>query len=350
MGRGQQREGLLGTEKSRRIFLNSLCTVIGIVCEILAGRYIGTTLLLITLPVLVLLGVVVWWPPVKKSLKVFRSISFGLVSLLFLVVALLSGDILGPSCTARGKVLDSKGDPCKGADASVRVGDVGIGTVTDDAGQFHVEGLSSKHYPVLIFHVEGEEAETGEYDIPADSSNQVPTVCNLPPRKEKILSFEPIRFDEGASSLEGNEEGMAILRRIAEIMVKDPGVWLQDWGFCSKTGREEYNIGLGAKRAQSVEDYIIAQGISSCRIVKTTYGWSKPLDPRNNPHANYLNRRAECRLVLSGSRYDAFRKFSEPLASSFGQAPFRVSLGQDIFPFTLQPDNNLITAKTLLGK
>ena len=48
-------------------------------------------------------------------------------------------------------------------------------------------------------------------------------------------------------------------------------------GHCDSRGTIEYNLALGAKRAKSVKDWLVGQGISADRISTISYGKELPL-------------------------------------------------------------------------
>ena len=56
--------------------------------------------------------------------------------------------------------------------------------------------------------------------------------------------------------------------------------------------------GLPAKRAASVREYLVQQGISSDSIVATGFGKTSPVATNETPEGRQQNRRVE--LVLSG--------------------------------------------------
>lgn len=64
-------------------------------------------------------------------------------------------------------------------------------------------------------------------------------------------------------------------------------------GHCDERGSNEYNIALGDRRAQSVRDYMIRQGINPDRIITRSFGEEKPLDLRQSNRSFALNRRVE---------------------------------------------------------
>jgi peptidoglycan-associated lipoprotein len=76
--------------------------------------------------------------------------------------------------------------------------------------------------------------------------------------------------------------------------------WLQSYGQYSFTveghaderGTREYNIALGAKRAQTVRDYLASRGVSPQRIRTISYGKERPVAVCNDISCWSQNRRA----------------------------------------------------------
>jgi peptidoglycan-associated lipoprotein len=64
-------------------------------------------------------------------------------------------------------------------------------------------------------------------------------------------------------------------------------------GFADERGTEEYNRGLGERRAQSVRTYLISLGISPARLQTVSFGEELPADPGHNESAWARNRRVK---------------------------------------------------------
>ena len=62
-------------------------------------------------------------------------------------------------------------------------------------------------------------------------------------------------------------------------------------GHCDNRGSEEYNIALGAKRAQSAKDYLVTLGIAANRISTISYGKELPLCTEQTDDCWARNRR-----------------------------------------------------------
>ncbi|CAL8975788.1 peptidoglycan-associated lipoprotein Pal [Rhodoplanes serenus] len=76
--------------------------------------------------------------------------------------------------------------------------------------------------------------------------------------------------------------------------------WLQNYaqyaftieGHADERGTREYNIALGARRAQAVRDYLISRGISAQRMRTISYGKERPVAVCNDISCWSQNRRA----------------------------------------------------------
>ncbi len=62
-------------------------------------------------------------------------------------------------------------------------------------------------------------------------------------------------------------------------------------GHCDERGTREYNIALGERRANAVQDYLVAQGVNPARIVTISWGKEKPVANGSNEEAWRQNRR-----------------------------------------------------------
>ena len=61
-------------------------------------------------------------------------------------------------------------------------------------------------------------------------------------------------------------------------------------GHADERGTRQYNIALGAKRANSVRDFLVSLGVEPTRLTTVSYGKERPIDPRSNPEGWSRNR------------------------------------------------------------
>ncbi|WP_347267452.1 peptidoglycan-associated lipoprotein Pal [Paracoccus sp. (in: a-proteobacteria)] len=63
-------------------------------------------------------------------------------------------------------------------------------------------------------------------------------------------------------------------------------------GHADEQGTREYNIALGARRANSVQEYLISQGVAAGRLRTVSYGKERPLAVCSTEECYSRNRRA----------------------------------------------------------
>jgi peptidoglycan-associated lipoprotein len=96
-------------------------------------------------------------------------------------------------------------------------------------------------------------------------------------------------------------DAQPILAAQAAWLKKYPAVAVRIEGNCDERGTREYNLALGARRANAVRDFLVAQGIQGGRITTISYGKEKPIDPGSGEEADQHNRNGHTAIV-SGAR------------------------------------------------
>ena len=97
-------------------------------------------------------------------------------------------------------------------------------------------------------------------------------------------------------SVELEPEAQEILKKNAEWLKANPKTRVEVEGHCDDIGSAEYNLALGAKRAQTAKDFLVSQGIASDRLVTISYGKEAPACFEGTEECRVKNRRA--RFVL----------------------------------------------------
>src|SRR5262249_2084076 len=117
-----------------------------------------------------------------------------------------------------------------------------------------------------------------------------PTVppAALPPAVRAVLRDLHFEFDRWELTAEARKT----LEEMAAALKAYPSLRLLIEGHADERGTAEYNLALGARRAQSAKDYLVSLGIEPGRLDTISYGEERPLDPNHNEVAWALNRRA----------------------------------------------------------
>jgi peptidoglycan-associated lipoprotein len=97
-------------------------------------------------------------------------------------------------------------------------------------------------------------------------------------------------FETDSSEL--TAQSRATLDKQAQWLQAYPSYMFTIEGHADERGTREYNIALGARRAQAVRDYLAARGISASRMRTVSYGKERPVAVCNDISCWSQNRRA----------------------------------------------------------
>jgi peptidoglycan-associated lipoprotein len=99
-----------------------------------------------------------------------------------------------------------------------------------------------------------------------------------------------IFFDFDQYSL--SDDAIAVLNKNGAALNERPAIRFIIEGHCDERGSDKYNLALGDRRAQTVRQYLISNGISMDRIDTISYGEERPFVQGQNEEAWSKNRRA----------------------------------------------------------
>ena len=96
-------------------------------------------------------------------------------------------------------------------------------------------------------------------------------------------------------------QAQSTLARQAAWMQEYPDVDILLAGNCDERGTREYNLALGARRAEAARAYLVSLGVDGSRITTVSYGKERPIDPRSTEEAWSLNRNSTTTIQSVGS-------------------------------------------------
>jgi peptidoglycan-associated lipoprotein len=96
-------------------------------------------------------------------------------------------------------------------------------------------------------------------------------------------------------------DAQPLLGAQADWLKRYPAVAVRIEGNCDQRGTREYNLALGARRANAVRDFLVSHGLEPGRITTISYGKEKPVDAGSGDEADQHNRNAHT-AVVSGAR------------------------------------------------
>ena len=86
----------------------------------------------------------------------------------------------------------------------------------------------------------------------------------------KDIYFDFDRYDLRADARD-------VLKANADWLKQNPSATIEIEGHCDERGTAEYNLALGAKRAQSAKDYLTTLGVDAQRLSTISYGQEIPV-------------------------------------------------------------------------
>jgi peptidoglycan-associated lipoprotein len=96
-------------------------------------------------------------------------------------------------------------------------------------------------------------------------------------------------FDFNKYDIRGDERTTA--SSDAQFLLQHPELKVVVEGHCDDRGSEEYNLGLGDNRAQTIKAYLVQSGVPADRIRTISYGKEKPFCTENDEQCWQQNRR-----------------------------------------------------------
>lgn len=151
----------------------------------------------------------------------------------------------------------------------------------------------------------GPTASSGETDTgvrgPGEVSSSDTSGLPVPGSAQDFVinAGELVYFDTDSFTL--REDAKPVLDAQSNWLRKYPAVRVRIEGNCDERGTREYNFALGARRANSVRDYLVGRGVAAGRIATISYGKERPIDGGSNEDAWSRNRNART-AITEGAR------------------------------------------------
>jgi peptidoglycan-associated lipoprotein len=102
-------------------------------------------------------------------------------------------------------------------------------------------------------------------------------------RNVRDIYFDYDKYDIRPDAVPVLQQDADFLRRYSQVNIVIEG-------HCDERGSEEYNIGLGERRASATKDYLVSLGVNADRIRTLSYGKDKPVCTESNEECWQRNR------------------------------------------------------------
>jgi peptidoglycan-associated lipoprotein len=137
---------------------------------------------------------------------------------------------------------------------------------------------------------DGLDAGTDTAQVDNGKNNGMSLELNGDSDSNKAGSLKTVYFDYNSAAIAGSTKDA--LNTNAEFLKTNASVKVQVEGHCDERGSVQFNLALGEKRAKSVRDYLVAQGVASGRVSIISLGKEKPVSFGHDEESWSKNRRA----------------------------------------------------------
>jgi len=105
----------------------------------------------------------------------------------------------------------------------------------------------------------------------------------------KVNVGDTVHFAYNEYNVEDQDK--STLQKQATWLSRYPGVQLTIEGDCDERGTREYNLALGARRANAVKEYLVSLGVNNARLQTVSYGKERPICTQSSEDCYAQNRR-----------------------------------------------------------
>lgn len=141
-------------------------------------------------------------------------------------------------------------------------------------------------------------ATTSEEDMAEEQATQeqglvgaAPDEGVTPVEEEEMVELDRVFYFDFDSSVLKPDARAALTAWAERFKNNSESIRLE--GHADERGSREYNMALGERRANAVEDFLVLQGVPRSRIETVSYGEERPAALGSNEQAWSQNRRVE---------------------------------------------------------
>lgn len=120
------------------------------------------------------------------------------------------------------------------------------------------------------------EPQVGSVETPDVDESQLDGDMFVPGSQEDLENAAGSRVFFGYDRYDLSAEAQDTLRGQAEWLLNYPSVNIVVEGHADERGTREYNLALGARRAEATKSFLTALGVSASRVRTISYGKERP--------------------------------------------------------------------------
>ena len=192
-----------------------------------------------------------------------------------------------------------------------------------------------------------EDGIPDKYDLCPEMPGSFEAGCPDLTEKEKQIINEVsnnLAFDAGSDRL--SRSSYSSLSKLAVLLIQNPTMFLEIHGYASSEGGTSYNLGLSARRAKKVEQFLLSKRVDQNSLIMRFSGEEFPIASNDSEEGRKKNRRVELsvKFHLKDNAYVVSMEnaYSEALRVLHGKSSV-----DDIWIEPIQNNNNVIEDQNL---
>lgn len=190
--------------------------------------------------------------------------------------------------------VNSNGEPKPGEKISFTAEDGKVwSVVTNDLGLAQLLIPKGSKYTITYMTLEGNN-EYSQIEIP-DAEGRVQFDLKLEFEPPKVYTLKNVTFETGSSVVRSSS--YPSLDQLVELMEIKSTMGIEISGHTDNVGDPIKNQQLSQKRANSVREYLIRNGISADRVSAVGHGQDRPVASNGSELGRQENRRTEVRIL-----------------------------------------------------
>lgn len=113
--------------------------------------------------------------------------------------------------------------------------------------------------------------------------------------EQSSVRLEGVTFELNSAEL--TADARQTLLRVVEALRGEPNLRAEIAGHTDSSGADDYNLNLSQRRAESVQQFLVSQGIDRSRLEARGYGETRPVADNNTAAGRERNRRVEFNVL-----------------------------------------------------
>ena len=160
-----------------------------------------------------------------------------------------------------------------------------------------IAGCSTKPEPIEEVVTAPAPVRQVPVEQPAPEPAPPPVVAEVDPNLPEPGSVADFAYQAGDDRVYFGYDQFTLTPQAREVLSKQ-AEWLNTYGnvqavvegHADERGTREYNLALGARRAEAVKTFLVSQGVAPNRLTTVSYGKERPIDGRSNEDGWSRNR------------------------------------------------------------